>query len=361
MTAVADRSAPGELLARLRRDADRSGRRLRNGLKHLAGIGRPDLAPTPKETVWTSEKVQLWRYGSGGSGAPPLLFVHSLVSRSYVFDLVHGNSVVETMLEQGFDVYLLDWGVPDEMEAANTLEAYTDLYLPLAIERVSALSDRPVSVFGYCLGGVLSLLSVAGNTELPVRNLAVMATPVDFSALGPLAASIRDGRLEPADLVDATGNVPASVIRNSFRVLRPTSDVTGLVNLWQHLWNEEYLAAHAAIDQWSTEHIPFPGAAFLQMGELFMRRNLLPTGRVPLGGRTVDLASVTVPFLNIVGEKDHLVPPAAIGRLTDLVGSTDRSELRLPAGHAGLIVGRTAQRRNLPAMAEWLHGHGVPG
>ena len=109
--------------------------------------------------------------------------------------------------------------------------------------------------------------------------------------------------------------------------------------------------------QWSRDHIPFPGAAFAQTSDLFGRQNLLATGRVPLNGRTIDLADITMPFLNIIGEKDHIVPPEAIEVLTSLVGSDDVEELRLPAGHVGLVVGKTAQRRNLPAMADWLERH----
>ena len=73
----------------------------------------------------------------------PLLFVHSLVSRSYVFDLVPGNSFVEAMIDRGFDVYLVDWGVPDELESGNTLETYTDGYIPTIIARGAAAVRRP--------------------------------------------------------------------------------------------------------------------------------------------------------------------------------------------------------------------------
>ena len=179
-------------------------------------------------------------------------------------------------------------------------------------------------MFGYCFGGLLSLLAVAGNPDLPVRSLAVMATPIDFTHMGPMTSMMQEGRVEPADLLDATGNVPADVMLNSFRVLQPLGDVTGYVNLWQNLWNDDFVAAHQVMTQWSRDHIPFPGAAFVQTGELFARQNLLPTGRVPLNGRTIDLADITVPFLNIIGEKDHIVPPEAIEVLTSLVGSDGR-------------------------------------
>jgi len=350
---------PNELADRVRRDTERSILRVRNGLKHLAGVGRPVLSQTPKETVWKSDKVELWRYESDRRTiTTPLLFVHSLVSRSYVFDLVPGNSFVEAMLNRGFDVYLLDWGVPDELEAGNRLETYTDGYLPTVVERVAEVSGTDdVNVFGYCFGGLLSILSIAGNTDMPVRSLAVQATPVDFRELGPMSSMLADGRMEPEDVIDQTGNVPADVMFNSFRVLQPTGDITGYVNLWQHLWNDEYVAAHQTMTQWGRDHIPFPGAAFRQTAELFSRRNLLTTGSIPLANRTIDLGDITMPFLNIIGEKDHIVPPASTEVLTDLVGSADSTELRFPAGHVGLIVGRSAHAKFIPAMADWLEAH----
>ena len=350
---------PSGLLDRVRRDAERSVLRTRNGLKHLAGVGRPAMTQTPKETVWSREKVELWRYHGGSRRlGPPLLFVHSLVSRSYVFDLAPGNSVVEFMLGRGFDVFLIDWGVPDELEALNTLETYTDGYLPEIVEAVceTAGSDS-VNVFGYCMGGVLSLLHAAGNPGDPIASLAVMATPIDFQEMGPFTTLLQDGRITPESVMDDTGNVPADVMRNSFRILQPTADVTSYVNLWQNLWDDDYVASHQIMTQWSKDHVPFPGACFRQVTELFAQRNLLSLGRIPLGGRTVHLSEIQVPFLNIIGERDHIVPPAANGDLASMVGSDDVEELRLPAGHVGLVVGKAAQRRHLPAMADWLERH----
>lgn len=343
-----------DLLGRIRRDVNRSLLRSRNGLKLLSGVSQPSLAQTPKDVVWSAGKVELWRYRSDDRTVrPPLLFVHSLVSKSYVFDLAPGNSFVEAVLGRGFDVFLIDWGTPDEMEAGNTLETYCDELLPELVDVVRDITDsETVTMFGYCFGGLLAAIYLAGHPGSPVSSLAVMATPVDFEAMG--AFTVLANHIDPETMVDETGNVPASVMRNSFRFLQPTGDMTSYANLWQNLWNDDFVDAHQTMTQWAKDHIPFPGACMAQVTDLFARQNLFRSGRFPLGGRTVDLADISVPFLNIIGEKDHIVPPASSEVLTSLVGSASAEELRLPAGHVGLIVGRSAHKRNIPAMTDWL-------
>src|SRR5207247_970568 len=145
------------------------------GLRYAAGTDRPKVGLTPKDVVWKRDKAELWRYRSEAvQYAPPVVVVHSLVSRSYVLDLHPRNSAVRFWLEAGLDVMLLDWGVADAVEAENTLETYADHYLPEAVDAArEAAGTDDVTLLGYCFGGVLSLLSVARNPEMPVRNLAV--------------------------------------------------------------------------------------------------------------------------------------------------------------------------------------------
>lgn len=358
---AAETTARPDLVARARRDVERSLLRTKNGLKLLSGQNKPTIGQSPKDVVWSYGKVELWRYRSDQRTIrPPLFFVHSLVSKSYIFDLAPGNSFVEFMLGRGFDVFLVSWGEPDEEEAGNTLETYCDELLPELVEAVrTTAGSETVTMFGYCLGGVLALLYAAGHPQDPISALAVMATPTVWTEMGPMTNLMQ--RVEAEDLVDSTGCIPASVILNSFRLLAPTGDVTSYVNLWQNLWNDQFVDAHQTMMQWGRDHIPFPGACFAQTSQLFGRDNLLATGQVPLGGRIVDLADITMPFLNIIGEKDTIVSLEAAGDLLRLVGSEEKEELRLPAGHAGLIVGRAAHRRNLPAMADWLEAHSEEG
>ncbi len=354
--------APADALARLRRDVERNALRARNGIKLAAGAGRPRSGLTPKDVVWQKDRATLYRYRSDAVRyGPPLLIVFSLVSRSYILDLAPGNSFVERLRDEGFDVHLLDWGVPEDRDADNGLEDYVDRYLPSAVEAVRRTTgSQDVALVGYCFGGVLSLLAAAAHPELPLASLTTIATPVDYTNMGLLTglAARDDVRLE--DLLDDDGNIPPDVIRNAFRVLKPTSELATYANLLDNLWNDQHVVAHQLMTGWTADHVPFPGRTAQQCIDVLVRDNGFMTDRLRVGGRPVHLSDVTVPFLNVVAAKDHIVPPEAARAVLDLVGSAQKDELLLQAGHIGLAVGRTAQKVTIPSIVEFLKAHSRP-
>jgi polyhydroxyalkanoate synthase len=351
-----------KILDRVRRDVGRNALRARNGIKLAAGIDRPGVGQTPKDVVWQRGRSQLWHYHNDNVRySPPLLVVFSLVSRSYILDLTPGNSFIEQLLADGFDVYLLDWGEPDERDAQNRLEDYVDDYIPAAVDRVLELSGADeVNLFGYCFGGDLTLLYAAHHPDAPLRSLTVLATPVDFRYMGPLADVFRVGGLEVDAVVDDDGNVPPSVVVQGFRTLTPTAEVTRYVTLWERLWNDEYVAAYQAMTGWSDDHVPFPGAAARETVQMLVRDNGMVTDRLHVGGDPVSLRDITAPFLTVRADRDHIVPSDASAPLLDLVGSQDKHELRLDAGHMGLVVGRTAAKTTVPRILEFLHRRSDP-
>ena len=348
--------SPQAVLDRVRRDVERNALRARNGIKLVAGVDRPGVGLTPKDVVWRRGRTQLWHYRNDAVRySPPLLVVFSLISRSFILDLTPGNSFVEQLLAAGFDVYLIDWGEPDERDAQNTLEDYVDDYIPAAVERVRQLSGcAELNLFGYCFGGDLALLYAAHHPDAPLRSLTVLATPVDFTEMGPLADIFRVGGLDVDDVLDDDGNVPPQVVVQGFRTLRPTAELSRYVTLWERLWSDEYVASYQAMTGWSDDHIPFPGAAARETVQMLVRDNGMVTDRLSVGGDPVHLSDIRVPFLTVRANKDHIVPPESSAPLIDLVGSADKHELRLDAGHMGLVVGRTAARTTVPTIIDFL-------
>jgi polyhydroxyalkanoate synthase len=337
--------------------------RARNGLAYLAGTNRPQIAQTPKDVVWRRDKAELWRYrreeGQQVTVAQPILICHSLVSKSYVLDLQPNNSMIRYLLGEGFDVFLLDWGVADAVEAQNTLEDYVDDYIPEAIEATMVETGaEELTLIGYCFGGVLTLLLMAGHQEeLPVRNLVTLATPADYSKMGFMSQMFASGRLDPDDVIDETGLVSSSRMDEGFQALKPTDQLVQNVNLFQNLWNDQFVEGFLAMNRWARDQVPFPGAAFRQTVQVLIRENALLRGVVPFGRGEVRLKDITVPYLNAFAEQDGIVPAASSEPLTTLVGSRDASELRLQSGHVGFVAGRQAAKVARPQIAGWIRDH----
>ena len=348
---------PADLVSRLNRDVERSLLRAKNGVRYVRGSSRPAVGATPKDVVWSRGKAELWRYRNGTVRyGPPVVIVHSLVSRSYILDLRPGNSLVEYLTDAGLDVFMLDWGVPDELDADNDLARYVDRYIPRALDAVRRETGHDeVTLAGYCLGGVLAALYAAGHEDAAVRNLILMATPLDFGAMGAMVALLDEGRLTADDLIDDTGNVPADALYSGFYMLAPTPEVAQKATLLENLWNDEFVEGFQAMGQWSRDHVPFPGAAFREMVDLLIRQNVLMTGSIRLGDRRIDLADVRGNVLNALAERDNVVPPAAVEPVMELVGDpAKREELRLPGGHVTFGTGKGREEGD--ACRSWRSG-----
>jgi polyhydroxyalkanoate synthase subunit PhaC len=338
-----------------------NARRARNGIKLALDINPPRLGQTPKDLVWSRGRCELWRFRSDGVGlSPPLLFVFSLVSRSYIVDLWPGNSFVEHLQGAGLDVFLLDWAPADERYADERLEDYVDEFIPEAIARTCAVAGSDsVNLLGYCSSGLLTLLHAARHQDAPVRSLTNIATPVDFERWDLLRSLLATDRFDVDAIIDDTGNLPAALIRHSFRLLQPTADLKRYMGLLEHLDNDHYLAAYRAMTRWQGDQVPFPGAAARQVAQI-VRDNAFVTGRLRIGGDSVSLRDVRTPLLTVVATRDHIIPKETAMRLPELVGSAENDLLLLEGGHIGLVVGRTAARNTLPPLIEFMRARSSP-
>jgi polyhydroxyalkanoate synthase len=350
-------------LGRLRREAVLGARRARNGIKYAAGVKWAADHPTPNDVIWRQDKLTLRRYRGEEPPliAPPVLAFGGLIRITGIFDLVEGNSFVARALDAGFDPYVLDWGEPDERDAENTLETYLSYYLPRAIDAVRKESGHDeVTIIGYCMGGAMALHALAAKPELPVRNLVLIATPIDFSHLSPFFEALRTGELDPASALDATGNVPASLVYRFFQIRKPTADVVQYVNLWQNLWDDRYVESHQALSRLFGRQVPLPGAVALQVAEQWILNNGLLEDKLRLDGRPASLGAIQIPVLVVTGTKDEMVPDEASRPAIDVLTGTKAELLRLDAGHAGLTVGRTSAKVTIPQILGWLSARGIP-
>jgi len=352
---ASDGGPAADSVARWREELDRALRRLQN-LPRVVDPVEPRVGQTPREEIYKKNKSRLYRYRSARTYRVPLLFVPNLgISRPYIFDLLPGASFIEHMTRQGFDFYLLDWGVFGPEDNDLTLEACVTRILPRMVQKTLESSGAgELSILGYCMGAPLSAAFLGAFPDAPVRNFIDMAGPIDFSKIGLFGLWLDRKYFDVDRLVDTLGAVPADMVRVGFKLLKPTMDLSTGLNLWWNLWNEQYVEGFRALNRWANEYVAFPGEFFRQWVRDFYQDNRLIRGTLVLDGRPVDLRAIRCPLLVIGAREDYIAPPASVRALVDAVSSRDKEYLELPGGHISLIAGRGAARHCWPRVSGWL-------
>ena len=334
---------------------ERAMQRNLKGLDYFTTAG-PTLGASPKDVLIERGTMRLYHYRPRVDDVyrVPVLLVMATTNRGYIFDMIPGQSLVEYLLDAGFDVFMLDWEAPRADEKRLGLADYVLEFLPTAMARVRDETDEEdVSVVGYCFGGVLSLLWSALHPD-EVANLVTFTTPVDFSRMDMFQAWA-DRRFFDVDrLVDTFGNCPGDYLYTAFDMLRPGARVAGNVRLIDNLHDDEFVKSFRMFDRWATDVLPLAGEYFRETTKALMWENRLLAGTMDVAGRPVDLSRITAPFLHVAAEHDHIVPTDASAPLLGMIGSTDKEEVMLKGGHVSLIAGPNAVRRLWPKLANWL-------
>ena len=354
-------AADPDLVRRIADQVDRTIRRGISGVDYIASPA-PSVGPTPKDVIFKRGTVNLYHYRPMADEIyrVPVLIVMATSNRGYILDLAPGQSFVEFLLRQGYDVYMLDWTPPKPEERFLTLADYTQRFIPECVRHVQETSGvEDVSVLGYCMGGVLSVIYAATHPAGPLKNLVCFTTPIDWSRM-ELFSKWSDPKYFDVDrLVETLGNVPSEMIFTSFEMLRPATRLAGRLQLMQNLENEAYVKSFRIFDRWSNDTLPLAGEYFRETIKELSWGNKLFTNELVVGGRRADLANITAPLLSVVAEHDHIIPYDAAKVLARNVGSTDREEIVLKGGHVSVVAGANAQKRLWPKLDAWLGGRSV--
>ncbi len=343
---------------RVQTEVQRAIQRSIKGVEYFSSSG-PTLGSTPKDVIASRGTMQLYHYRplSDEIYRVPILIVMATTNRGYILDMVPGQSFIEFLLKRGYDVYMMDWTAPKPEEKSLDMKDYVLDFIPDCVRRVqedSGVDD--VTVIGYCFGGVLSVLYGAIHHDGPMKNLICFTTPVDFREM-KLFSNFSDRRYFDVDrLIDSTGNMPPELILQSFDMLRPASRVTGQIQLWDNIWNDEFTKSYRMFDRWANDILPLAGEYFRTTTKDLMWDNKLYNDTMTVGGRPAQLDKIKVPILHAVAEHDHIVPYDAAKHLITKVGSTDKEEVMLKGGHVSLVAGPNAVRRLWPKLDSWLGG-----
>jgi len=346
------------IMARMAEDAEKAQKRVSKASDVLLGELNYELGLTPYEIVYEEDRVKLKHYSRNENAdnklKTPLLVVYALINRETMLDLQPDRSVVKTFLQEGIDLYMVDWGYPKPKDRFLTIDDHVNGYMNNIIDFIRDRHQVPkVNLMGICMGGTFSVIYSALHPE-KIKNLITTVTPSNFDTdKGLLHIWMKD--IDVERMIRTFGNIPGDLMNFGFLLLNPARlMIDKYVGFMENMDNRDFVENFVRMERWIFDSPDVPGETFRQFVEDCYKNNLLIQSKMHLDGKKVDLKNLTMPLINFYGEYDHLVPPEACNRLTSAVGSKDTQDVCLETGHIGIYVSSKFQRQFAPRIAQWL-------
>lgn len=325
------------------------------GCVEIARVPSIQYAYNPRKQVYQNGKVRLYHYQPKVKkpDSTPLLVVFATVNRPEILDLFPDTSFIGGLLEGGMDVYLLDWGYPDQSDKTIGLSDYVCEYLHGCVQFIRAESGQEqIHLLGICQGGLicLSYAILVGN----IKNLVLISTPIDFSTDDNLVAKFLN-QIHVDELVALAGNISGAWLTQFFIYMRPFELIgKKYLRFVDNLADEERTNKFLRVEKWLYDAPDQTGNAFSELiGELYQQNKLIK-GEFFLAGKPVNLAELTIPVLNVMASEDEIVPVSASQSLKNYVSSRVYAERLYPSGHIGIYISDKVGKCMPKAIADWL-------
>ncbi len=315
------------------------------------------VATTPSRVVYREDKMRLLHYKSSVKKKdlhqPPVLIVYALINRHIMLDLEPGRSFIQNLLNEGLDVYLVDWGYPTGADRYLTLDDYVNGYLDNAVQWIRSRTRRKgkVNLMGVCMGGTFCVMYAALHPD-KVKNLITLATPTHFDIDD--AGLFLWARGFDVDKLGAMGNLPGDLANILYLLVVPVATVNKYVQFLEIVENPKSVGTFLRMEKWIFDSPDMAGEAFKEWIRDLLQQNLLIQNRLVLDGRKVNLKNITCPVLNVFGKNDYLAPPSSAKPLSKAVGSKDVTTLGVETGHVGIFVGSTSHKTIIPKIVKWV-------
>lgn len=342
-----------------RADPDALGRAVvAEGLRRvdtlLAGIERYRDHPWRRDVsdppgTWSEGTTALRDYGGDG---PPVLFVPSLVNRSYILDLSRNRSLLRWLARQGSNPWLVDWGAPGPEERGYSLDDYIAGRLAAAVDVVAGRTGRPVILAGYCMGGLLALGAALLRRDA-VAGLALLAVPWDFhTGDGARARAVAAMLpvLEPQ--LSLFGALPVDTLQTLFAGLDPYAIQRKFEGLARLDPDSDRARLFVALEDWLNDGVPLAAPVARECLAGWYGENLPATGRWSVAGVSIDPVAFDGPAFAVIPAHDRIVPPESAAALA---GALPRcTTIRPGAGHIGMVVGTGMRESVWHPLARWI-------
>ena len=346
-----------ELIASIEKDLKDFPKKIFRATEVLTGELDYQVATTPADVVYTEDKMKLLHYRSlvdkKKVHSTPVLIVYALINRYIMLDLEPGRSFIQNLLNEGLDVYLIDWGYPTGSDRYLNLDDYINYYMDTVVEWIqSETKTKQINLMGVCMGGTFSVIYAALHPE-KIKNLITLATPTEFD-IDDASLFLWAKGFDVDKAVEGLGNLPGDLANILYLLVTPVAMVDKYIQFFEGIENPKFVSTFLRMEKWIFDSPDMAGEVFREWIRDLLQKNLLIKNQLVLDGRKVDLRKIKCPLLNVFGKNDYLAPPSTAKPLSKAVGSKDVTTIGVDTGHVGIFVGSKSYKTISPKIAKWI-------
>lgn len=346
-----------ELIASIEKDLKDFPKKIFRATEVLTGELDYQVATTPADVVYTEDKMKLLHYRSlvdkKKVHSTPVLIVYALINRYIMLDLEPGRSFIQNLLNEGLDVYLIDWGYPTGSDRYLNLDDYINYYMDTVVEWIqSETKTKQINLMGVCMGGTFSVIYAALHPE-KIKNLITLATPTEFD-IDDASLFLWAKGFDVDKAVEGLGNLPGDLANILYLLVTPVAMVDKYIQFFEGIENPKFVSTFLRMEKWIFDSPDMAGEVFREWIRDLLQKNLLIKNQLVLDGRKVDLRKIKCPLLNVFGKNDYLAPPSTAKPLSKAVGSKDVNTIGVDTGHVGIFVGSKSYKTISPKIAKWI-------
>jgi polyhydroxyalkanoate synthase len=322
-----------------------------------------DLAVTPGSVVLRTPVFELIQYRPVTSTVRqvPLVLVPPVINKYYVLDLAPGRSMVEYLVGQGLQVFMVSWRNPDARHASWDLDTYGQAVLDAmdATERMTG--SEKTALAATCSGGIIAAMVAAHlahtGQQDRIAAFTLLVTVLDQAHAGLASAVIDERTVRVAAAASrARGYLDGRSLAEVFAWLRPNDLI------WNY-WVNNYLLGKKppAFDIlfWNADTTRMTAGLHRDFLQLGAANALVHPGAATMLGSPVDLAAVDRDSYIVAGITDHICPWQSCYQSTQLLGGRPRFVLST-SGHIAAMVNPPGNEKARYQLAKQSPG-GPPG
>lgn len=285
-----------------------------------------NLAITQGAVVFRNDVIELIQYKPTTEKVfkRPILIVPPQINKFYVFDLSEKNSIIQYMLNQGLQIFIVSWKNVAPKQRHWDLTTYISA-LEEAVDAVSSITkSKDMNAMAACSGALtfVSLLGYFAANDIKVINTATLLVSVyDMGTMvegSPMTLFADEESIKTARRLSARkGIVDGTQMARIFAWMRPNDLV------WNY-WVNNYLMGNKppAFDilYWNADNTCLPAAFHSELLDMFESNPLVKPGKKIIKNIPIDLGKVDCETYSVAGITDHICPWGACYRSAQHLG-----------------------------------------